>query len=488
MKLSVISPEAHDSREISILHALFAAGLERYHLRKPNWSARELEIWLGNFSPSERSCIVVHSHPELVNPWGLAGAHERDGGRHDVPLQTLTSVGWRSRACHDLVTLRSALGHFDAVLLSPIFASISKPGHGPSKELSGEKIERILESRTSEQRRTQVFALGGIGETTTEECFRLGFDGVAVLGAVWSADDPTQAFKNLFELCKRLGSPAGRTVSNVVSQTLQAARSSGFAGHPIMCLTQDGLPLSHREQASRLCAAGAQWIQLRMKDANREVWLETADSIAALCRAYGAVFIVNDSVDIALESGADGVHLGKLDLEWTKAREKLGPGRILGGTINNSVDAARAREVGCLDYVGVGPWRFTANKKALAPLLGETGVRDLIADLNGLPAWVIGGIESTDLPAVRATGAAGVAVSSALYRHNEVEENFQSMRAAWPIYSDLTELSSSFIANSGNESSGGDGVLPSSRTRALRSPPFRRLPPDPPVPRIPTLL
>ena len=200
---------------------------------------------------------------------------------------------------------------------------------------------------------------------------------------------------------------------------------------PVMCLTQDALPLSHGEQAERLCAAGARWIQLRMKAATRDVWLTTARAVVAICRAHGAVCIVNDDVEVALASGAHGVHLGKLDLDWHEARRRLGPGKILGGTVNNSADAARATDANCLDYVGVGPWRFTSNKKNLAPVLGPEGVRALVAQLGDLPAWAIGGITAADLPAVRATGAAGAAVSSALYRDGHMEENYRALAAAW---------------------------------------------------------
>ena len=198
-----------------------------------------------------------------------------------------------------------------------------------------------------------------------------------------------------------------------------------------MCLTQDGLPLSHVEQTERLCAAGAKWIQLRMKNADPQIWRSTAAAVLAVCRAHDAICIINDSVDVALAVGADGVHLGRDDEHWRDARERLWPDRILGGTINNAADAARALEADCLDYVGIGPWRFTANKKNLAPVLGPDGVRTLVRQLDGLPAWAIGGIEAEDLPKVRATGAAGAAVSSALYRHGRIEENFRALLANW---------------------------------------------------------
>ena len=79
----------------------------------------------------------------------------------------------------------------------------------------------------------------------------------------------------------------------------------------------------------------------------------------------------------------------------------------------------------------MGPLRFTATKQNLAPVLGFEGVRALLARLDGLPAWVIGGVEPGDLPALRMTGAAGAAVSSALYRGGRIEENLNAFLAAW---------------------------------------------------------
>lgn len=201
---------------------------------------------------------------------------------------------------------------------------------------------------------------------------------------------------------------------------------------PVMCLTQDGLGLAHSEQARRLCAAGARFIQLRMKGAQPGHWLNEARRATEFCRAYGALLVVNDSVEIALESGADGVHLGGTDGDWRQARRRLGPGRIVGGSINFPEDAGRAVASGCLDYVGVGPFRFTSTKLDLSPVLGTEGVRELIAALGAIPAWVIGGIVPEDLPGLRRTGASGVAVSSYLYRGGLIEDNLRRLLEAWP--------------------------------------------------------
>ena len=199
-----------------------------------------------------------------------------------------------------------------------------------------------------------------------------------------------------------------------------------------MCLTQDGAGLSHSEQARRLCEAGARFIQLRMKGAGRELWLREATLAAGFCRAHGALLVVNDSVDVALESGANGVHLGARDGDWSEARGRLGPDLLVGGTVNSAGDARNAVAAGCLDYVGVGPLRFTATKQHLSPVLGIEGVARLVEALGDLPAWVIGGVVPADLAAVHRAGAAGVAVSSHLYRGGRIDENLRALAEAWP--------------------------------------------------------
>lgn len=195
---------------------------------------------------------------------------------------------------------------------------------------------------------------------------------------------------------------------------------------PVMAITQDGLPLDHIEQARRLCAAGARWIQLRMKAAPAREIADAAARVVPICRAAGAVCIVNDHIEAARFSGADGAHLGQGDLEWREARELLGPGRILGGTVNHAAAASRAVQAACLDYVGVGPLRFTSTKQALAPVLGWAGVKSLLALLGDLPAWIIGGVRPEDLPDLLALGAAGVAVSGALFRDGLIEANLRT--------------------------------------------------------------
>lgn len=203
---------------------------------------------------------------------------------------------------------------------------------------------------------------------------------------------------------------------------------------PVMALTMDGLTLSHADQARALVDAGARWVQLRMKNAAPDVWLATAREVVAICHEGGALCTINDNVEIALAADADGVHLGKLDEDWIAARARLGPEKILGGTVNNAEDARRAAGSHVLDYVGIGPFRFTTTKQKLAPVLGLEGIAALLPLLDGLPAWAIGGVLPGDLPALRQAHLAGVAVSSSLYHHNPVAANLAAFTTAWETH------------------------------------------------------
>lgn len=197
MKLVLISPERDEPCEIEILRELFSAGLERYHVRKPHASAADLENWVQSVPVEWRSRLILHQHHALVPEMGLGGQHWRGVSTH-----ALTNGGrLTSRSCHEIVALRNALGTFDSVFFGPLFFSISKPGYGPSGRFSEDKLRRVLARRTAIERKTSVLALGGVTSGNVGSCREIGFDGVAVLGAVWEAADPIGAFRQIQSVC-----------------------------------------------------------------------------------------------------------------------------------------------------------------------------------------------------------------------------------------------------------------------------------------------
>jgi len=205
----------------------------------------------------------------------------------------------------------------------------------------------------------------------------------------------------------------------------------------LMCLTTDGIERSHLEQVRALCAAGADWIQLRMKAVDDDTLEGVARECLALCREAGCRFVVNDRIEVALRIGADGVHLGQLDCSWSDARALAGPDFMIGGTVNSLEDAARAVTGGALDYVGVGPFRFTHTKKNLAPVLSSEQWRRIVEQLGELPSYAIGGIEAEDLAAVHQLGVSGAAVCSVLYRNDTPALNYARLLRAWPTHAPI---------------------------------------------------
>src|SRR5437762_3279825 len=130
MSVIVVSPEKPDPREPLVLAQLLDAGLPRYHVRKPAWTALELEQWILFLPDWCRRHLVLRQHHELVDKLALGGRHFGSGTPN--PHSALrTPNSFTSRSCHTVAELSAALGRFDSVFFGPLFPSISKPGYAP---------------------------------------------------------------------------------------------------------------------------------------------------------------------------------------------------------------------------------------------------------------------------------------------------------------------------------------------------------------------
>jgi thiamine-phosphate pyrophosphorylase len=139
--------------------------------------------------------------------------------------------------------------------------------------------------------------------------------------------------------------------------------------------------------------------------------LRQARALRQLCARHGALFVVNDRIDLALAVDADGVHLGQGDLPPAVARRLLGPDRLLGRSTHAIHQLHQAVQDGC-DYVGVGPVNATPTKPGREPV-GLDYVRQAFAE-SPIPCFAIGGITAAEIPAVRQAGAWRVAVVRAI--------------------------------------------------------------------------
>ena len=184
----------------------------------------------------------------------------------------------------------------------------------------------------------------------------------------------------------------------------------------------DGVAMGPLEQVESACRAGIRLIQLRMKEAPDEEFLQTAREAKKLCAAHGCLLIINDRVEVAAAVDADGVHVGQEDMPVREARRLLGEGKIIGGTANTLEDI-RGHYLGGADYVGLGPYRYTTTKKKLSPILGLEGYRRIMCRLGEegvcLPLFAFGGIGVADVGALLEAGVYGVAFSGMLVEASE---------------------------------------------------------------------
>jgi thiamine-phosphate pyrophosphorylase len=164
-------------------------------------------------------------------------------------------------------------------------------------------------------------------------------------------------------------------------------------------------------------AGGAKVVQLRDKHSDDRIFYQKAVAFREMTNAAGALFIVNNRVDIALLTNADGVHLGNKDLPVEKVRE-LAPELIIGVSCNKPEQAATAKKRGA-SYFNIGPIYRTETKKNMTPFLGPDAIASFSA-LCDLPFTVMGGVKWKYIHEVVAKGARRIAVVTALTQAEDI--------------------------------------------------------------------
>lgn len=364
----VITRPEFSAGEAEAIVRMLGEGAERVHIRKPGADEADVEALVAAIPADLRSRLSIHDFAGVARRYGC-GFHLNSR----VPQRPEGIAGPLSRSCHSFSELALA-EDVDYMFLSPVFDSISKPGYG-----SKFSTEELREAAGKGLINAKVYALGGVDPSRFGEVEALGFGGVALLGAAWQPVDRAK-FRLQF-------------------------------------ITQgDGAEEIEREVRGAL-AGGCRWVQLRMKDAAEADIIAAAARVQPLCAAAGAVFLLDDHVELVETTHAHGVHLGKNDMPVDRARAILGPGYIVGATANTFDDISRNAALGA-SYIGLGPLRFTTTKKNLSPVLGYEGYADILGRCREagiqLPVVAIGGITPADIAPLAECGVAGVAVSGAI--------------------------------------------------------------------------
>lgn len=178
------------------------------------------------------------------------------------------------------------------------------------------------------------------------------------------------------------------------------------------------------EQVQEIADSKINWLQFRMKNESFERKLFLGKKVKEICQKTNTKLIINDDVILAKELNADGVHLGLSDMNPIEARKILGKDIIIGATCN-TIDHIKERALQEVDYIGLGPFRFTNTKKNLSPILGLEGYEAIIDKMNlsniHIPIIAIGGIRTEDIKSLKETGIHGIAISSLLTK--EIDKN-----------------------------------------------------------------
>jgi len=170
---------------------------------------------------------------------------------------------------------------------------------------------------------------------------------------------------------------------------------------------------THLELTEMAISGGADTIQLRQKTGSTRELIKTATEMRRLCAKKGATFIVNDRIDVAIASEADGVHLGQDDFPIPLARKLLGKDRIIGGSAATLEEMENCIREGA-DYVGFGPIYPTGSKDDAGPVSGIDFLKRIVLTTS-LPVVAIGGIDENNASHVMmGAGAHGIAVISAV--------------------------------------------------------------------------
>lgn len=181
-------------------------------------------------------------------------------------------------------------------------------------------------------------------------------------------------------------------------------------------ISQGNDPDEHLKNIRCALDAGLKLVQLRLKNIPENIYVEYGIKAKELCSQYNAILIINDQPQVAAQCNSEALHLGLNDMAIEQAR-KIIPGKIIGGTAN-TFEHVKARCAENVDYIGLGPFRFTKTKEKLSPVLGIEGYRELTNKMKkenlSTPVYAIGGIEREDIKQIIATGVYGIAVSGLL--------------------------------------------------------------------------
>lgn len=200
-KMIVLSNPIAIENEIHTIHTLFEVGLKLFHIRKPNFSEKEMKTFIREIKLEFRDRLVLHNHHQLAPKFGINKIHFSEKARNEIynPIAKLTKPpknkfkkmvkkGFHlSTSVHEISSFNHLEEVFEYAFLSPVFPSISKENYYPLDDL-------FMEIKKRTNHHTRLVALGGISSKNGKLALANGFDNIALLGSIWSNNNPVENF------------------------------------------------------------------------------------------------------------------------------------------------------------------------------------------------------------------------------------------------------------------------------------------------------
>ena len=206
MQLIVLTPEQTQENETEVVNSLFGLGLQGLHLRKPLFNEQDYVTYLAAIDKQYHSRITIHNNFQLYEEFGLGGIHLNTASRSDrevldqvkhLPLSVI------STSFHSWQEIEKNRFEYRYVFISPVFDSISKKGYKAAVDLAGAEEARGVLAIQGKYC-PAIIALGGVDAKHIRKLHQHGFDGVALLGAIWTAENPVERFESIMEIAGSL--------------------------------------------------------------------------------------------------------------------------------------------------------------------------------------------------------------------------------------------------------------------------------------------
>lgn len=402
---------------LDVIAAAIDGGIEAIILREKDLVPKELHILakrVKDLTASAGIPLIINGNIEVAQAIEADGVHLGEGSLPPSVARKILRPGmWLGQSIHSLQASERLIEnretrHLDYFLFGNVYSTSCKPGK-PAQGL-GLLTEVVRCSPIP------VVAIGGIDKTKVEAVKACGAAGVAVMSTVMTSPDPKSTVRELADA-------TGKGILDKIKRSLWSKASFPVLYGIIGQEQADDNSLQEKVQLA--LEGGCDVIQLREKDLSTAQYLKRARMLRELTRKYEKMLIINDRIDIAMATEADGVHIGQEDMPLGAAR-RLWPNGIIGVTVRNIEQARMAASEGA-DYVGAGPVFRTYSKMLDAQPLQFDGLKQ-ICSLVPVPVIAIGGIQETNIQGIRETGCQGVAVISALFGNGDAAKAARDLK------------------------------------------------------------